>query len=156
MKSILIMALIIGTLYAVPAAQRRSSATKRLSPEQLVVDLYRQHKKQSPFFQNKSRALVDRYFDTELADLIWHMPNSPGEVGPLDGDPLYNAQDMEIRNLVIHDSKVKDGTASVLATFRNFGKKQEVKFLLASHRTGWKITNIKYDDGTELIGILKQ
>jgi hypothetical protein len=32
---------------------------------------------------------------------------------------------------------------------------QEMKFLLASRKSGWKITNIKYDDGTDLIGILK-
>ena len=40
-----------------------------MSPEQVVADLYRQHKKKSPFFQNKSRLLVDRYFEKTLADL---------------------------------------------------------------------------------------
>ncbi len=127
-----------------------------MTPEQVVADLYRQHKTKSPFFQNKSRSLVDRYFDKDMADLIWNMPNSPDEVGPLDGDPLYNAQDMEIRNFVIHKATVTNGTATVLVTFTNIGKKQEVKFLLASRQSGWKITNIKYDDGTDLIGILKQ
>src|ERR1041385_8863859 len=62
------------------SAQRRVS-TARMSPAQLVADLYRQHKKQSPFFQHKNRALVDRYFDKKLADLLWNMPNSPDEVG---------------------------------------------------------------------------
>ena len=98
---------------------------------------------------------MDRYFDKALADLIWHLPNSPDEVGPLDGDPLYNAQDMEIRNFVIHKAMVINGTGTVLVSFTNIGKKQEVKFLLASRQFGWKITNIKYDDGTDLIGILK-
>jgi hypothetical protein len=126
-----------------------------MAPGQVVADLYRQHKTKSPFFQNKSRVLVDRYFDKDLADLIWNMPNSPDEVGPLDGDPLYNAQDMEIRSFVIHKATVTNGTATVLVTFTNIGKKQEVKFLLASRQAGWKITNIKYDDGTDLIGILK-
>jgi len=46
--------------------------------------------------------------------------------------------------------------AAVLVTFTNFAKKQEVKFLLASQQSDWKITNIKYDDGTDLVGILKQ
>lgn len=136
-------------------AQKSSRTVSRNSPVALISDLYRQHKRESPFFQHQSRALVDRYFDKELADLIWNIPESPGEVGPLDGDPLYNAQDMEIRSFFIHPAVLKNGTATVLVTFTNFGKKQEVKFVLASGQAGWKISNIKYDDGTDLIGILK-
>jgi len=152
---IFILAIVIGTVCSSATGQRRAKSIKQMTPEQVVADLYRQHQKKSPFFQNKSRSLVDRYFDKALADLIWHLPNSPDEVGPLDGDPLYNAQDMEIRNFVIHKAMVINGTATVLVSFTNIGKKQEVKFLLASRQFGWKITNIKYDDGTDLIGILK-
>ncbi|SRR5216683_1022984 len=155
-KLIFILVIVTGTVCVSAAGQRRAKSIKQMSPEQVVADLYRQHKTKSPFFQNKSRVLVDRYFDKDLADLIWSMPNSPDEVGPLDGDPLYNAQDMEIRNFVIHKPSVTNGTATVLVTFTNIGKKQEVKFLLASRQAGWKITNIKYDDGTDLIQILKQ
>jgi hypothetical protein len=153
---LVILVIVIGTICSTATGQRRSKSIKQKSPEQLVADLYRQHKKQSPFFQTRSRALVDRYFDKELADLIWHMPNSPDEVGPLDGDPLYNAQDMEIKNFVIHKPAMTNGRATVRVTFTNINKKQEVKFLLASRKSGWKITNIKYDDGTDLIQILKQ
>jgi predicted SnoaL-like aldol condensation-catalyzing enzyme len=156
MKPKLLVVLIIGILCFSASGQRRSKRTTRMSPEQVVADLYRQHKTRSPFFQNQSRALVDRYFDKNLADLIWNQPNSPDEVGPLDGDPLYNAQDMEIKNFAIHKPVIKNGNATVLVTFTNFGKTEEIKFLLASAQGGWKITNIKYDDGTNLIGILKQ
>jgi Protein of unknown function (DUF3828) len=155
-KLILIVVTLVATLGFPAAGQRHPKSTRQMTPEQVVADLYRQHKQQSPFFQNKSRSLVDRYFDKELADLIWHMPNSPDEVGPLDGDPLYNAQDMDIKSFVIHKPTMTNGRATVLVTFTNIGKKQEVKFLLASRPNGWKITNIKYDDGTDLIGILKQ
>jgi hypothetical protein len=153
-KSVLIMGMVIAIACSFAAGQRRSKSLKQMSPEQVVADLYKQHKTRSPFFQNKSRLLVDRYFDKDLADRIWRMPNSPDEVGPLDGDPLYNAQDMEIRNFAIHKPTVTNGMATVLVTFTNFGKKQEIKFLLASRQAGWKITNIKYDDGTDLSGIL--
>lgn len=152
---LVILVIVIGTICSTATGQRRSKSIKQKSPEQLVADLYRQHKKQSPFFQNKSRSLVDRYFDKGLADLIWHMPNSADEVGPLDGDPLFNAQDMEIRNFVIHKATLTSGMATVLVTFTNLGKKQEVKFSLVSRKSGWKIANIKYDEGTDLIGILK-
>ena len=155
LKPIVIVVMVLGLVYSSAAGQRRSKSIVRLTPEQAVAALYKQHKKQSPFFQHKSRALVDRYFDKELADLIWNIHNPPDEVGPIDGDPLYNAQDMNIRNFVIHRAKVIGDTATVLVTFTNFGKKQEVKFLLASRQGGWKITNIKYDDGTDLMGIIK-
>lgn len=155
LKPIVIVVMALGLVCFSVAGQRRSKSIAKLTPEQTVAALYKQHKTQSPFFQTKSRALVDRYFDKALADLIWNMPNSPDEVGPLDGDPLYNAQDMEIRNFVIHKTKVTNGMATVLVTFTNIGKKQEVKFLLASRPAGWKITNIKYDDGTDLMGIIK-
>lgn len=154
LKSFAIVVMALGLVCFSAAGQRRPQSV-RLTPEQTVAALYKQHKKQSPFFQTKNRALVDRYFARELADLIWNMPNTPGEVGPLDGDPLYNAQDMEIRHFVIHKAEVSGDTATVLVTFTNIGKKQEVKFLLASRPSGWKITNIKYDDGTDLRGILK-
>jgi len=152
-KVIVTTIVILGISFS--AAAQRSARNKQMSAEQLVADLYRQHKRQSPFFQTKNRSLVDRYFDKNLADLIWNMPSTPGEVGPLDGDPLYNAQDMEIRRFVIHKPTVTNGMATVLVTFTNLGKKTEIKFLLASGQSGWKITNIKYDDGTDLIGILK-
>ena len=156
LKPIIVTVMVTVVVCFSAAGQRRSTSIVRMTPEQAVAALYKQHKKASPFFQHKSRALVDRYFDKELADLIWNMPNSPDEVGPLDGDPLYNAQDMEIRNFVIHKPVMKKATATVLVSFTNIGKKQEVKFLLASRPAGWKITNIKYDDGTDLVQILKQ
>ena len=73
----------------------QSRASRKLSPKALVADLYRQHnQKHSPFFQTRSRARVDQYFTKLLADLIWKDAHgSKGEVGALDGDPLYNAQD---------------------------------------------------------------
>jgi len=58
------------------------------------VDLYKQHDaKQSPFWQKKSRARVDRYFTKQLADLIWKDAHGPDDEAPnLDGDPLYDAR----------------------------------------------------------------
>ena len=154
-KAVLVIGMAIAIAGSSAIGQRRSRAITQISPQQLVADLYRQHKTRSPFFQHQNRSLLDRYFDKDLADLIWNIPDSPGEVGPLDGDPLYNAQDMEIRNFVIQKAMVTDGMATVLVTFTNIGKKQEVKFLLTSRQSAWKIINIKYDDGTDLIGILK-
>ena len=121
-----------------------------------MANLYQQHAKQSPFFQTKNRALLDRYFTKKIADLIWKDAlGSQKEVGALDGDPLYNAQDMKIKKFVIHPARIQGSKATVDATFENFGKKQVVLFLLTMEPKGWKIENIKYDDGYSLLKILQ-
>jgi len=140
------------------SAQNPTKLAKRISPDALVADLYRESSKdRSPFFQTKNRALVDKYFQKNLADLIWKdAVRSKGEVGAIDGDPLYNAQDMDIEHFSVHPATYDKGTAKVRVTFENFGKKEEVGFLLSSGKrsTVWKIANIQYSDGTNLLGIL--
>jgi hypothetical protein len=159
LPSIILVAAIFLSAGHSPRAQSAAKAVGPTSPNALVTELYRQTgKNRSPFFQTKSRALVDKYFEKHLGDLIWKDAiTSKGEVGALDGDPLYNAQDTEIKNFVVHKPTVANGTAEVKVSFENFGKKQEIVFLLSSKNktSSWKITNIKYDDGSDLLGILK-
>lgn len=158
-KVIILVAAIFLSAGHSSGAQSIAKAVKPTSPNALVIELYRQSgKNRSPFFQTKSRALVDKYFERHLGDLIWKDAiTSKGEVGALDGDPLYNAQDTEIKNFVVHKPTVANGTAEVKVSFENFGKKEEIVFLLSSKNksAGWKITNIKYNDGSDLLGILK-
>jgi hypothetical protein len=117
-------------------------------PEALVAELYKAEKKKaSPFFQDKNRALVDHYFTKELGDLIWKdATTSKGEVGAIDGDPLYDAQDMEIKDFVIHKAKTAEGKATVLVTFLNFKEKKSITFHLVQKDGSWKISDIQYAD----------
>lgn len=156
------MLLLIASLLAtgsVPARAAQGSNTispMALDARGMVVSLYRQHKKRSPFFQTKSRVLLDRYFTKELADLIWRdARSSGGEVGALDGDPLYDAQDMEITKFTVHESVGGPRMMIVPVTFENFGKPHEIKFRLFATGRTWKIGNIEYDEGTSLMEILK-
>ncbi|HEY2846229.1 MAG TPA: hypothetical protein VGI80_00335, partial [Pyrinomonadaceae bacterium] len=122
--------------------------------EALVADLYKAHdSKHSPFFQSKNRALVDKYFTRSLAGLIWHdavTSAKSNDVGVIDGDPLYNAQDEEIKNFAVGHSEVKGDSGSVPVTFTNFGKPQTIIFHLKLVGTDWKIDDIDYggDAGT--------
>lgn len=152
----IVMAAVLCLGASLPAAAQKSSKATAPSPEALVANLYRQHKKATPFFQTRSRALLDKYFDKQLADLLWKDANtSRNEVGALDGDPLYNAQDMEIKNFMIGKAAIKNGTAQVKVSFTNFDKKEQILFDLVSGKTGWKVSNLTYGDGTTLLGILK-
>lgn len=119
-------------------------------PRALVVDLYKQHDaKKSPFFQTEDRSRLDKYFVKSLADLIWKDANdSAGEVGVIDGDPLYDAQDTEIKAFAIGKAVTKGSSATVPVTFRNFGKRVKITFALKQSRGDWKIDNIVYSSGS--------
>ena len=100
--------------------------------------------------------MLDKYFAKELANLLWEDAHSSGdEVGALDGDPLFNAQDMEIKNFSVHEGTVGTKTAEVPVSFTNFGEKHQITFHLVLNRTGWKVADIDYDDGMTLLAILR-
>lgn len=124
------------------------AADKAATPDVLVAELYKSEKKKaSPFFQDKDRALVDHYFTKELGDLLWKDTiDSKGEVGALDGDPLFDAQDMEIKNFVIHPAKIEEGKATVLVTFVNFEEKKRITFHCVQQGGAWRISDIQYAD----------
>jgi len=132
--------------------------TKAPPPETLVADLYKQHDaKKSPFFQTKDRALIDKYFTKPLGDLIWKDANeNKNEVGAISGDPLYNGQDLEIKNFAIGKGDIKGETAKVAATFLNFGEKQTVSYSLKLLNGAWKIDNISYGGGDSLMKWLNE
>lgn len=145
---------VLSTFSAIAYGQ---AGSMRLAPSALVADLYRVHdRKHSPFFQTKSRALLDKYFEKSLADMIWKdAVSSKGEVGALDGDPLYDAQDMEIKKFAIGKAVFADGKAKVNVTFTNFGQPKSFVFTLVNGRTGWRISEIEYGEGRSLRGYLK-
>lgn len=124
----------------------QSTVSNRFSPKALVADLYREHdRKRGPFFQTRNRALLYKYFEKSLADLIWKdAVNSKGEVGVIDGDPLYDAQDMEIRKFAIAKTVYDSGKARVNVTFENFAKPTTIIFILGNGRSGWRISDIDY------------
>jgi hypothetical protein len=152
-KAILIVAVTLaGTSFLAKAQQVANSP----APRAVVISLYKQHKKRTPFFQTKSRALLDKYFTRELANLIWNDARSSGdEVGALDGDPLFNAQEMKITNFSVGEGTLRDQTAGVIVSFQNLGEKHQITFQLVQNRDGWRIADIVYDDGATLSGIFK-
>jgi hypothetical protein len=127
-----------------------------VAPDALVADLYRQHnRKRSPFFQTRSRALVNKYFNRTLANLIWKdATTKKEEVGALDGDPLYDAQDMQIKNFVIGKASMEGSIAQVPVSFENFDKKVQINFLLIKTPAGWRISDISYPGGYTLKRLL--
>jgi hypothetical protein len=124
-----------------------------LPPKDLVAQLYQAHRsKHDPLDET---ALLGRYFDPALLKLyLRDRREAKGEVGRLDGDPLYNAQDMEIKDLSVSAPEMAGREARVTVNFKNFGKPTRVVYLLGQTSDGWKISDIRYDDGSSLKKIL--
>ena len=145
-KSLLLF--IAPLLLSVPIARAQGT----ISPDTVVRNLYIAHKsRRTDPFQMKSRAGLDKYFAKDLADLIWKDAQTSAanhEVGALDGDPLYNAQDMKITAFRVKPpdySESKRDLATVTVTFKNIGKDETVLFRLErDSRKAWKITDILY------------
>ena len=155
-KLILVLIVMVSGLNVSAAAAQSPRSPRRITPKSVVQNLYSQHKGNSPFFQTRSRVLLDRYFTRELADLIWQdARSSRGEVGALGADPLFNAQDTRVRNFAVRERNAGPSAAEVVVSFENFGQKEQIVFQLIPAGTSWKISDIVYGDNPTLSGMLK-
>jgi hypothetical protein len=147
-KILLLTALILAICSAGFAQSKTKAKTKTtLAPDAVVRNLYRA-KSSSPFFQRKSRALVDKYFTKDLADSIWREAPTADGLGALDFDPLFHAQDVRITNFKIGKPEYGEGNrkaADVAVSFKNMGTAETILFRLEQDsRKIWKISNILY------------
>jgi Protein of unknown function (DUF3828) len=135
-----------------------SGETQQNAPDALIKDLYKTHDKNSgAILDGNSRKLLDKYFDKRLADLMWKdLTTHKDEVGVLDFDPFYNAQDVEIKNFKIGAPKIEGEKAEVVVTFQNFDRKDTLIYTLTRQNAAWKISDIKYTDGSTLLGYFKE
>ena len=131
-----------------------------LSPKDIVAQFYQAHRsKHDPLAETQ---LLSRYFDAELLRLyLKDIREAKGEVGRIDADPLYNAQDFEIKDFSISAPEMANGPrrtgieARVTVNFKNIGKPQRIVYVLSRTGNGWRISDIRYDDGHSLKKILQ-
>ena len=151
--SLIPLLVILGSVFS-HAAQRAKPTN---SPDSVIRELYRVHNHgKGGVFEAKEKKYIYKFFDQKLADLIWKdITETPeGEVGSLDFDPLYNAQDTGITNFQIGKPVVEGDKSTVLVSFRNFGKRTRIKFEMHHGNEGWRITNVVYGDKSDLVKIL--
>lgn len=156
-RAVVLVAALLLAAVAAPATPQ--GAAKQGGPDALVSELYRARaKNQGPFFQTKSRALVEKYFEKRLADLIWKdAVGSEGEVGALGADPLYDTQDdSDLKNVAVGKPLEKGGGAEVPVTFVNLGRRRKLVYVLVREGQAWKISDIRYEDGSTLSGAYKE
>jgi hypothetical protein len=125
--------------------------------EPLVADLYKQHDANRGPFREKKRAVVDKYFAKPLADFIWKDKQTPpGEMGAIDFDPLYDAQDVGAKKFAVGKATVNGEKATVPVTYENFGEKKNITYQMVRQGDAWKIADIKYQSGFTLLSVFKE
>jgi len=136
------------------------SSAADLSAKDLVAQLYQAHRsKHDPLDETH---LLGHYFDAALLKLyLKDKREAKGEVGRLDGDPLYNAQDIQIKDFSVSAPESAGGPSRtgietrVTVHFKNIGKPTRIVYVLSQTADGWRITDICYDDGSSLKKILQ-
>jgi hypothetical protein len=149
----------------VAAAPSRAAATGKSpgsSPAAVVRRLYLTYDSRSraggDFFSKKTgKRELEAYFDTRLTDLLWRnilQVEQSGDAGHLDFDLLYDAQDTQITGFAVAPPKIERNQAIVPVRFKNFGQPFRITYRLRKTRQGWRIRNLEYGKGGNLIQIL--
>jgi hypothetical protein len=146
-----ILALVAGLVSAQPGSLNLDAG------KELVTQLYKEHSgKSDPLQYPASKKLLPNYFYKPLLDLyLKDQEDSKGEVGKIDFDLLYDAQDFEISDFNLIVLSNKKGSGYVAARFKNMGVDQEIIFALQRTKMGWRIADIQYKDGRSVRKILK-
>jgi hypothetical protein len=140
------------TLLALTAATLACAG--ELSPKDVVAQLYKAYGTEQS--SAKESRLFSRYFDDELLKLyLKDKREAKGEVGRLEGVPLYNAQETQITDFSISEPKLSGKEAVVDVHFKNIGKSERIECVLHQTAKGWRISDMRYDDGYSLKKILQ-
>lgn len=146
MRSVLVLLVSLLTVAISSAADS--------SAKDLIAQFYQAHRsKHDPLDETQ---LLGRYFDAALLKLyLKDKREAKGEVGRLDGDPLYNAQDIQIKDFSVSAPESAGAETRVTVHFKNIGKPTRIVYALSQTADGWRISDIRYDDGSSLKKILQ-
>lgn len=161
MKKLKMMSIATAMVFAASlsfAVRAQSTTTTQVPPDALVAKLYRQN---ALVFQAKSRALLDKYFEKGLADLIWKALLRWESSGDSDLEAFdyvlhnFGYGEGTIRNFVVGKPSYEARNAQVNISYdvvyappgvsKRSIHKETIIFLLTAGAAGWRIADIKYD-----------
>jgi hypothetical protein len=133
-----VIAMILALLLAIPAPVAVAAPIFD-DPKALVEYAYLPYRS-GRFSEN----IYELYSPSLIALFEANAARTPDdEVGAVNFDPLINAQDYDIDDIVISAPLVEGDNALVIASFNNFGEPQEIRFTLVRRAEGWKIDDIE-------------
>lgn len=142
---------------AVVLTKRPTADTPRSAADRLIRALYFEHNtEENPFREKKDRALINQFFTTPTADLIWNDAQKPsGKVNRTKTNLLFNAPDASIKKTWVLPAIVGGTRAIVYVTFENKAKPEEIKIDMQQLGGRWRITEMYYPDGKQLTQLLQ-
>lgn len=137
---------------AASLTKRPGPDTPRSAADRLVRALYFEHNKtENPTRETKDRALIDQFFATSTADLIWKdVKKTSGKLNRSKINLLYNAPDASIKKTWVLPAVIGGSRAIVYVTFENNAKPEEIRVDMQQVAGRWRITDIQYPNGKSL------
>lgn len=143
--------LLAAVLLVMSASARGDSPND--SPQALLRELYRVHAEgDGPLLRSEGRAERRVLFTESLVLALEgeiHRPD-PEELGNLDFDPFYNAQETELGAMDIAVAKVSGNATVALVRFDNGGDPIEIAYRVVLDGEAWRIDDIEYGEGRTL------
>ncbi|GAB3026181.1 hypothetical protein [Spirosoma pulveris] len=137
---------------ATALSKRPGPDTPRSAADRLVRALYFEHNKtENPMRETKDRTLIEQFFAKPTAELIWNdAKKSVGKLNRKKINGLYNAPDEAVKKTWVLPAVVGGTRAIVYVTFENKAKPEEIRVDMQQTAGRWRITDIRYPDGTLL------
>ncbi len=123
------------------------------SPQTLLRALYEVHDEgNGPLMRSEGRAQRRVFFTESLAAALEREIDRPDpeELGNLDFDPFYNAQETELGAMDIAVAKVSGNATVALVRFDNGGDPIEIAYRVILGGEAWRIDDIEYGEGRTL------
>jgi Protein of unknown function (DUF3828) len=140
------------------AAMFVGSAAADGEAQRFVASIYAQYgAPDTPGVVLDSREALERYFAPDLAAAIdadiaaAEQENRPPA---LDGDPFVDAQEWDVKNVVIAIRDDSPERAVAVVSFFNVGEPRQVELDLVKLAAGWRVDDIHWREGT-LRGLYK-
>ncbi len=127
------------------------------SPEGVVERFLEQHFNGDMGFtpenmQEKSGWLTDRL--KQRITRYFAQPTPGDEVPAIDGDPFTYSQEYPLR-FAVGKAKLVNSSAQVAVRFADAYRNHVVTYVLMRDGTHWKLDDLRYEDGTRLVRLLK-
>ncbi len=123
------------------------------SPQALMRELYRVHAEgDGPLLRSEGKAERRVFFATSLVEALEREIDRPDpeELGNLDFDPFYNAQETELGAMDIAVAKVSGNATIALVRFENAGNPIEIAYRVVLDGEAWRIDDIEYGEDRTL------
>jgi ABC-type transporter MlaC component len=134
------------------------------TPEAIIKEVYAIHARdikaggEDRIINGKNRRYLDKFFEKNLADLIWEdLTTERDDIGVIDADLFYGGQDdPRITALRVQTTKITGKQAMVRVTFNNWGTKNVIIYQMVRTDQGWKISDIKFGAEDSLLKMFKE